>query len=286
MVWPAIIGAAGGILGGILGQKESGRQTKQTTEYLEEQRLQRFKDEGATVQEILGSPASGASAVNPGGGQILGNALQQGAKLLSEQQFQLQENEKNRQKDKEIAAVQAKTAEKVANTSANASMYGADSQASLGRYQSDQARGVADRRLGFDIRQFEEVAVPKAAEALNKTREEILQLRNNVATSDPQFVKSKILAGMGPDNMLATTLFKQFGVDIFDESIEIPPDQMVEMLITIAGQKSTVFGEAAGVTLGAKVAPTVAKQAAEEAKKVLEAIGPGKGSRGRNKPRR
>jgi hypothetical protein len=160
---------------------------------------------GLTPQEFYGSPAAGQTPQS-GATQTLGNAASQ-------------ENITRQQIGADVGMQMAQLGNQVdiAEIGADAQKYSADqnlkaAEISSGRhlegtkYAADKAFEGIMEKIQFDEMVFKKVTLPQAAKVLRKTEQEIQKLINDVATSDPAFVRMLKLMTMGPDNVLSLVM--------------------------------------------------------------------------------
>jgi len=172
---------------------------------------------GLTPQEIAGSGAAGQGST--GVGNVLGNQAAELTRISRQQAY----DEKQRNLDRQIALRGQDTQLATAKTSAGATL----GAASL-------AAGTARDRLSLDRDSFQNVTLPRA-------------LREAV-TEAPQWKRMQILAGMGVDNILGTSVAQQFGINPMDPRAvrSMSQAQFMDMARLIYGMQSRAFGETSG----------------------------------------
>lgn len=237
VITAAAIGVGGSILGGMMGKK-AGRSNAKLGAQLDYERdmkteaslWQRAEERGLTPQEYYGSGAPGSATGASGSAQVIGNQqnamAQQMGQLGQQAALTVSENQKNRDNAKEIAAIQA-----------GAQKYGTDKQFE-----------VAMGRLHLDTRQYLEIQIPQAAANINKTEHETMRLVNEIATSDPKFVKAMKIMTMGSDNSYGLAIQKMLGIDISDDKQmqSLSADQRSKLLAGLLSGGSTAAKELAG----------------------------------------
>jgi len=205
----------GSIAGGFVNSFFSKKDQRDKYNYLD--------SKGLTPQEIAGS--SGSAGASSGVGNVLGNQQAELTRIREQQAY----DERQRNLDRAVAVRSQDTSLQAARTSAGAQMYGADVNAR-----------TAAGRLSLDRDTFDNVTLPDA-------------LRRSV-TESPAWQRSKILASMGVDNILATEVANSFGVNPMDSSAvtSMSQGEFMEMVKMIKGMQSNIFTEGAGaaMTLG------------------------------------
>ena len=199
---------------------------------------------GLTPQEYYGSAAPGVGGPS-GAANVLGNmATQTGVarsqimanlgNAMAERALQKRGQDIDLEKTKIMAGAQKESA----GISAEASVYSAEIQ-----------KQIADNRLKFDDRTYWNVSLPGATLNMQKTRKETEHIINNIATSDPKFVKAIKLLSMGPENMAASMVVNAAGIDITSpESLQnVPKEKRRDVLATMLAVGSFSRKEAEGI---------------------------------------
>jgi hypothetical protein len=171
------------------------------------------KKRGLTPQEFYGSPAAGGSATS-GGASVLGNSADKASILAKQQGGEAAQRALDRKTSLEQTRMTTEAQKAVAEISANAQLGSAGVSAEASKYAADIQKKIADGKLNLATREFEEYVLPLAALNLDKTKEEIKKVINEVATSTPEFQRSMKLLSMGVDNTIQTALLQRYGVDI------------------------------------------------------------------------
>jgi hypothetical protein len=184
-----------------------------------EDRFEVGAEQGLTPQEAMGISSNTSTGAAT---STLGNQAAQIHKQIMDQRFAQSERDKDR-------AVQLRAQDmslESAKTSAGASMYGANVNAAT------QANALALQR-----ERFNQVEMPDA-------------LRRAV-TESPTWKRSELLARMGVDNILGTSIAQMYGVNPMDASQvkAMSPEAFQRMASTIYGMQSNAFGESAGAGL-------------------------------------
>lgn len=178
----------------------------------------RAQSRGLTPQEYYGSPASGGSFPS-GGAQTLGNASMQSTPLFMEMM--------NREKDRAMIGrgqdielqktqIQADAAKYSADQTSGATREAAQTNAMASLYASQIQELVANNRLRFDEKQYREIHLPGARQNLELTKAQTQKAINEIATSDAKFVSAIKMLTMGTENMVATLIAKEAGIDLAD----------------------------------------------------------------------
>lgn len=204
------------VLGGIAAKKGLKDGHKQD-QLAREANFEFLESKGLTPTEIVGSGSAGTPGSS--GGQVLGNNYTAITQQAVQNAFQAQEREKDRQVAREAQATNLQAAQ----TSAGATLGAARLNAN-----------TAANRLAFDKDLYENVTLP---ESLNKQ-----------VTESPEFVRNRILATMASDNIIATALANEYGIDPMDpESLKkMSTSELRSVVRTIYGYQSTIFKETAG----------------------------------------
>lgn len=119
------------------------------------------------------------------------------------QALQLNDREKDRVNNKEIAQIQADAQVKSAEATSGATKYSADTQ-----------KMIADGRLKLDYDVYRNVTLPMTAQAIGKTKAETQKILNEVVTSEKEFVLYMKKLSMGVDNMIVEYFQTHEGFDI------------------------------------------------------------------------
>lgn len=186
-------------------------------------------DRGLTPQEIAGSPAAGGNGSSTGA-QVLGNQLNTQLAMRAQQEYEA--NQKNL--DRAVMLSGQETQKEVARTSAAATTAAASMSAEASKYSADRQAETAANRL-------QSVDVPMSAA-------QIAKLENEIKLTDPEFVKAMQFLKSSPENLLATTISAEFGIDPFDPRTwtELTQTKKDEIIRKIQALRSTTATEAAG----------------------------------------
>lgn len=197
------------------------------------------RERGLTPQEFYGSPAAGGSAAS--GGQTLGNNQTAMIQKYQDMQFRAEENQKDRENEIAKAEIHAGASLGSSKISAEASMYAADIQ-----------ERIAQGKLDLSTKEFNQVTLPGAAAKLKLTKEQTAKAINEVATSAPQFVRSKILLQMGVENTIQTALLQRFGIDITSKAdmAKLTTEQFQNVLSVLIASGSATNRELQGLLAG------------------------------------
>lgn len=187
------------LAGAILGSKVDDHSYRSRSEY----DWNMAQSRGLTPQEFYGSPAAGGSAGVAG--SSLGNSLSSQAMARRQLGFQASENEKDRQNKKDIAEIQA-----------GATRYSSDQSSGASRYSTQIQQLIAGNRLKFDEQVYKTISLPGAQAELNLTKKQTEKVVNEIATTDPKFLKAMKLLSMGTENMVATMVANSSGIDVTD----------------------------------------------------------------------
>ena len=213
------------------------------------------KQYGLTPQESMGlSSAGGTGAAT----SILGNQAAQQEMQQREQAFAAAERAKDRMvqlRGQDVGLAQAQT-------SANASIASSGMMARASMYGSDVNARTAASRLALDREEFENVRLPAA-------------LRDAV-TQAPEWKRMQILASMGVDNMMATSLGQMFGLNPMDPSAVrgMSQNEFYRMAQAVYGMQSNVFKEGSGASILGTQAADGYRDGAGAVMNWLRSIGP------------
>lgn len=230
MPFAAIGGAIGGqILGSMAGNyaARSGAGIDRGSKLKHEAALWgRAQERGITAQEYYGSPAPGGPTGSSGAAQVMGNSQNAMAAELGKQQQQSSENQKDRDNQKEIAQIQAGTQTR----------------------GQDITAGTASNILDFQKANYLQTTLPQAAKNLQKSEQEVLKLINEVATSNPKFIKMLKIMTMGSDNSYGLAIQNMLGIDISDpkQMQSLSADMRRKLLAGLLSGGSTAAKELAG----------------------------------------
>ena len=211
---PAVIAAGGFIGDAILGSSAAKKARRATYEGIRwdlqaqkdmfDYRIQRGQDEGMTAYEMFMGPAAGAGGGTTGTGQALGNQAMQQAQMRQEAFRVAKERALDRQTDLAKTQMQTDAQKYSADRAADATTGAAGIGAKASVYGSTLRYLIDNQQLKLNQRTFEEVTLPAAAENLNLTKEQTRLVINQIATSEPEFVKFMKFLTMGPENIKAT----------------------------------------------------------------------------------
>jgi hypothetical protein len=207
----AIGGAVGSFLGNRIGASEDRRNAR--LDYEQQRSL------GFTHSEIAGAGGAGAGDTSQA---IMGNQATQFEAQRRQQEYEMQERDKDR-----MVAMRGQDAQvQSSQISAGASMYGADVQSR-----------IAQGKLALEQRRFDNIQLPQAL--------------NDLATTTPEWKRQELLARMGVDNVVATTIAGSMGIDIMnpDSLNDLSEKQFIDLIRTVYGLQSYVFRESSGAIL-------------------------------------
>lgn len=216
----------------------------------EMQMWRRAKQRGLTAQEYYGSSAAGGVSSPTGNAQVMGNnltALQEQAKA---QQFEAEQNQLDRMAQLGTAAISADATKESAKTSAGATVESAEISADVQQLHAQIKQGELD----LNTRQFEEIALPAAQANLKLTRQQILKVTNEVATSTPEFLRAMKILSMSAENLVATIMVNGMPVDPTDpdQIKKLPASSRSKLLTEMIGLQSATYREATGIQAKAK----------------------------------
>ena len=230
--------------------------------------FQHLRDQGLTPQEIVGSPIGGGVGGSAPSGQTLGSASATQSALQQQRSDAIAARERSadRANAVRIEAMRNKTALLGSAISANATFRGQDITEMLGlRGQDVQAEGIKvnaeTQRRGQDIQEaFQNRSIDAnlkiAREKLKLQRDqyqniELPMAANKIVTTTPEWERHKILAQMGVDNILATSMAGNFGLDPMDPKTlsKFSRSEFRQLVRMIYGYSSKFFGETAGMAL-------------------------------------
>lgn len=261
-------GAASAIMGGITGnsagaQKRSARKqfnrtmkhTKKSIKWgnkadlanqkaMFDYRIDQGLDYGMTPYEMFMGPAAGAGGGTSGSGQTLGNAASSAGNTRANLEYQDQVTQRENNADRAVQLAQTKmqtdAQRDVAKTQAGATEYGADLN-----YQA------AMQRLTFDQEVYSTTNLPQAAATLRLTEKQTEKVINEIATSEPDFVRFIKLMTMGVDNMTAMVAGSEFG-DLSNPKtlLNMSPEKRKKAIAAMLSAKSQINTEIAGATEG------------------------------------
>ena len=216
----------------------------------EMQMWRRAQQRGLTAQEYYGSSAAGGVSSPTGNTQVLGNNITQNEVLAKQQQFEAEQNHLDRLASMGQTAMQTQAQKDVAETSAGATVESAEISADVQRLHAQIKRGELD----LNTRQLEEIALPAAEANLKLTRQQVLKVTNEVATSTPEFLRAMKILSMSAENLVATIMVNGMSVDPTDpnEVKKLPPRARSKLLVEMIGLQSATYREATGIQVKAK----------------------------------
>lgn len=214
-----------------------------------------FEKKGATITEILGSPASGGGSDSVA--STLGNQAQAQAAQKAQLNFQKQQAIADRAVqirgqniDLEKTKMATDTQLAATGLSADASRYGADKSAQASIYASNILKQIEDGKLDLASKQFTDIALPAAAQNLQLSIAQTQEAWNKVATSRPEFLKFMKMLSMSPENVKAafgaTALQESLGItDLFDpqQLAKLDYDDRMKVLQVLTGLQSKTAPE-------------------------------------------
>lgn len=202
IVTAAAIGVGGQVLGGLMGKKSGKSNAKYgaKVDYEKDMKTEatlweRAQQRGLTAQEYYGSGAPGSATGSSGSAQVIGNQqnamAQQMGEIGTKLGFQAQENQKDRDNAKDIAAMQT-----------GVQTRGQDVQAEIER-----------NKLALENRKFTEIALRESASKLRLQEPQIAKAVNEVTTSSPKWEMMMKNLTMGPDNMWVQSYIEHTGIN-------------------------------------------------------------------------
>jgi hypothetical protein len=193
---------------------------------------------GMTPYEMFMGPAAGAGGGTTGSGAVLGNSAQQLGKQMMQNKQQQQMVKTQIVADLAKTKMQTDSQKEVAEIQAGASRYGTDVKAA-----TDAAR------LALDKETYVNTIAPKAAAELGLTVQQTLKAVNEVATSEPKFLKMMKVATMSSENILATLTALGLPFDVLnpEDARKLTPKQREEVTRQILGILSHTRKEAEGL---------------------------------------
>ena len=229
MNWGAVAGSVLGNVGSALGigilDKNLG--SKSRPEYSQEEVLQQIqmgnaldlqnqkdmfdyrisygKALGMTNYEMMMGPAAGAGGGTTGSGQTLGNSASAVNQAKMQADTATRENRANR------AAGIIQTAMQT-----DAQKYAADRAAGVQERGQDIQAMIAGNRLALDERQLNEVAIPQLANATKLNEQQVKIAINEVANTDPKWIRKKTVMQLGVDNGIQNLVLGRLHLDLTD----------------------------------------------------------------------
>lgn len=230
--------------------------------------FQHLRDQGLTPQEIVGSPIGGGVSGSAPSGQVLGSATasQNAATQAASNMAMSYERGKDRTHQMRVEALRAETALRTAQIQAGTTLgstaakglidargqditeegievnaetikRGQDIQAETARRGQDANLKIAKDKLALEVKKYKNIELPQAA--------------NNIATSTPAWKRQELLAKMGVDNILATAMAGDFGIDPMDPDTlkSLSKEEFKELTRRIYGFSSKIYGEYSGTSL-------------------------------------
>lgn len=231
MVWEAVAGATvGAILGGASDRsnaKKSSELNYEQHKLIDKYDWKQAKKRGITPVEFYGSPAASTSG-DSGASVTLGNQASKFADIGQTMAMQFKENEKDRDSNERIAAIQAGASE----------------------YATDKTYEANIKRLRFDKEMYYNTTVPQAAANIGKTIQETNKLVNEVATSDPKFQRFMKIMTMGIDNTIGLAIQTSLGVDVSDpkQMKNLPLEKKKQLMAGLLSAKSNLAAEMSGAS--------------------------------------
>ena len=265
-------GIGGAIVGNIFGQSDGSRRRenrRNQADILEQITLGNQQDienqkamfdhrlnagfsRGLTPQEMFGSPAAGSGGGTTGSGATLGN--QASAQSIASKQLRQQQEMQYQTLGVQAATqlmqteMQTDAQRDVAKIGAGATVESAEISAAV-----QQARNLIEQgRLDLDTRNYEEVTLKAAAENLKLTKQQTLKATNEVATSNPKFIRAMKILTMSAENLIATVMVNGQPVDVTDpqQLSKMTVAQKSKLLNGLIAMSSHSFRESSGI--GAK----------------------------------
>lgn len=178
------------------------------------------------------SEIAGAGGVNASGNAetVMGNQVTQFQAQEKAQQYEMEQ----RNLDRMVALSGQETQLKTAQMNASATVQAARASAGASMYGADVQERIAQGRLALEQNRFNQLQLPQGL--------------NDIATSTPAWKRQELLATMGVDNVIATTIAGASGIDIMDPNTlkGMSDAEFQALMIKIYGLQSTVFRETAG----------------------------------------
>ena len=183
-------------------------------------RIQSGLNAGMTPYEMYMGPAAGAGGGTTSSGQTLGNNAQSSSnanrELAKRDLIASRENDKDRTVDlmKTVLGNQAQI--KSAEIAAGATKGAAETHATASMYSADIQKKIADNKLQLSRDEYENIALPAAAENLKLTKEQLKVATNEVANTEHKWVRKKVLMQLGVDNGIQQLILNRTKYDITD----------------------------------------------------------------------
>jgi len=232
------------------------------------------KDRGLTPQEFYGSSAAGNSA-SSGAVSTLGNQLAQ-AKQAQYQGFgNAVQTAASQAVPVKVAQINQQTALGTARIQAGQSGLNTQMTTSTQYAIAEMRNRIDQGKLDLSNKEFNSVSAPAAAQALKISAQEFKLKVNEVANTQPAWVREKTLLNMGVDNTIQTLILKRTGYDITKQSDvkSMSPSAYKKILTSLLAAKSSTSTGAAGVqTLWDQITDSIGKHSEAQRQNTNKAI--------------
>ena len=238
--WAAFAKAASDIGGAVYNQEKSGSNLRKGHKADVRYSLKKerglwaaARKRGATISEYYGSSAAGGGGGVSGGANVLGRSTEKTAQLMADAGGALadyQLTKRGQDIDLEKSKIQAQ-----------AQIKSAGIQQETGKYSADKSYEGVMEKLKFSKKVYNEITKPQAARIADKTTKEIEHLVNQVALSEPKFVRMLKIMTMGTDNTLGLAIQNTLGIDVSDveQMQNLSPDKrraLIQGMMTAGSQ--------------------------------------------------
>ena len=209
---------------------------------------QKAQERGLTPQEYYGSSASSGNA-GTASTSTLGNAQNQ--QQMQERGLKQESRERQLDRDTEIkkAAISAFGSIKSSFLGKEAALGSAETSAKASIQVQRMRDRIDQQKIDLSKRELEEITIPAAAAALNKTNKEIKYLVNQIETSTPKWERWRIMTQLGVDNAIQNYILSKAGVNPADpKSVQSLSEEKYQALLTsLLSAKATLSGNIAAI---------------------------------------
>lgn len=241
-------GIAGSAVDAVLGNDPAG-EAEDAVEHGASVDMRQFKQQhkfkykfgrrkGLTPVELLGEGGGMSGGPGTAATSVLGN--QAGAAEMQNRQLQMQLGT-------ELAKtkMQTDTQRDIADKQVGAQTRGQDLTFEAQMFKNRLDEG----KLYLDNKTFEEVTVPAAAAQLQIANEELQKVINEVANTQPEWVRHKTLLQLGVDNTIQNAILARHKVDITDrrQIAELGEPQYKALMAELLAAKATTTTELRGI---------------------------------------
>lgn len=215
-------------------------------------RISQGKAAGMTDYEMFMGPAGAGGGGTTGSGGTLGNAENQRNIAQTQRNQEMIQKALDRETQLKQTEMQTDAQVKTAEIAAGQSRYNTDQSVDQQRYNTDQTIGLGTKNYDLKAREFNEVTIKRAGEALKLTKAQTQKALNDAQTSAPSFVKFMKMLSMGTDNVLATAIQNFQGVNLVDpKSVsKLSPDQRKSIMTQILAIQSGSYKNLQGIKQG------------------------------------